>query len=532
MGNPSINNDEKSSISIHKTSDDDSVTEALHVVFIHLDLGIGGAEQLVIQLAKASQDLGYRVDIVTSRCDQGHCFGAVKKPDGELSNDVWIYGRWIPPNILGVATALMSTIRMLYLTYKVTQLQRHKNAEVVVVDVLPTSIPLLLNWMSTAGVLFYCHFPDKLLLRNNRGGIINKLYRKLLDTVEESTMGLADILVVNSKFTLSQVEEHFPILFSRRNKRQKLEQQQHEIQLQPIKVLYPALDTSNMVQANNREKTKLSPIVSLNRFERKKNIGLLIRAYAYMMEQIKGGSRKDSNSNNDSSNVSEKDNLLMLPPLVIAGGYDIQNIENVEYRGELGALAKELGVPVDFRLDISDVERATLFQTALCVVYTPDKEHFGIVPLEAGYAGTPCLAVNSGGPIETVRDDATGFLREPTPEAFADALFILIDDPQKATRMGQAGRIHVETTFGTKRFEKEWKNLMKETKGSSVMRNGRSHFQMRFVLWANISLYTTELVMAFVLVILITWFLRQVGFLDPSQSIVGAVRVGLIVDEL
>jgi len=219
---------------------------------------------------------------------------------------------------------------------------------------------------------------------------------------------------------------------------------------------------------------------------------------------------------------------------VIAGGYDTQNIENVEYRGELGALAKELGVPVDFRLDISDVERATLFQTALCVVYTPDKEHFGIVPLEAGYAGTPCLAVNSGGPIETARDDATGFLREPTPEAFADALFILIDDPQNATRMGQAGRIHVETTFGTKRFEKEWKNLMKETKGSSVMRNGRSirNFQTKFILWANISLYTIELVMAFVLVILFTWFLRQVGLLDPSQSIVGAVRVRLIVDEL
>jgi len=527
--------DKELSITVNNPSDDDSVTAALHVVFIHLDLGIGGAEQLVIQLAKASQDLGYRVDVVTSRCDQGHCFSAVKKPDGELSKNVWIYGRWIPPNILGVATALMSTLRMLYLTYKVTQLQQHKSAEVVVVDVLPTSIPLLLNWMSTAGVLFYCHFPDKLLLRNNRGGIIKKLYRKLLDTVEESTMGLADTLVVNSKFTLSQVEEHFPILFSRRNKRQQLEQQQqHGIKLQPIEVLYPALDTSNMVQANNRNKTKLSPIVSLNRFERKKNIGLLIRTYAYMMEQIKVGNRKDSNSNNDSSNVSEKENLLLLPPLVIAGGYDTQNIENVEYRGELGALAKELGVPVDFRLDISDVERATLFQTALCVVYTPDKEHFGIVPLEAGYAGTPCLAVNSGGPIETVRDDATGFLREPTPEAFADALFILIDDPQNATRMGQAGRIHVETTFGTKRFEKEWKNLMKETKGSSVMRNGRSirNFQTKFILWANISLYTIELVMAFVLVILFTWFLRQVGLLDPSQSIVGAVRVRLIVDEL
>ena len=63
-------------------------TAPIHVVFVHLDLGIGGAEQLVIQLAKASQDLGYRVDIVTTRCDQDHCFAAVKEPDGVLSNNV------------------------------------------------------------------------------------------------------------------------------------------------------------------------------------------------------------------------------------------------------------------------------------------------------------------------------------------------------------------------------------------------------------------------------------------------------------
>mmetsp|Transcript_21415 Transcript_21415/g.46756 ORF Transcript_21415/g.46756 Transcript_21415/m.46756 type:complete len:229 (+) Transcript_21415:647-1333(+) len=153
-----------------------------------------------------------------------------------------------------------------------------------------------------------------------------------------------------------------------------------------------------------------------------------------------------------------------LPPLVIAGGYDRQNAENVEHRAELGAVAKELGVPVDFRLDISDKERADLFQTALCVVYTPDKEHFGIVPLEAMYAGTPVLAVNSGGPVETVRDGETGFLREPNPGDFGRALLDWIQKPELATAMGRAGRKHVEAVFGTKRFETEWKLLLQETK--------------------------------------------------------------------
>ncbi len=472
----------------------------VHVVYIHLDLGIGGAEQLVIQLAKASRDLGHKVDIVTTRCDQDHCFAAVKQPDGVLSENVYVYGRWIPPNIFGVATALMSTVRMIYLAYRVVR-QHHKSADVVVVDVLPTSLPLLLTWMPTAGILFYCHFPDKLLLRNNRGGIFKKMYRRLLDSIEESTMGLSDTLVVNSRFTLGAVEEHFPVL-SRKRKEQNTNKN-----IQPIEVLHPALDTSNMVQANNENKTNQSPIVSLNRFERKKNIGLLIQAYSYM----------------------KKKNSQSLPPLVIAGGYDTQNAENVEYRAELGALAKELGVSVDFRLDITDAERASLFQTALCVVYTPDKEHFGIVPLEAMFAGTPVLAVNSGGPLETIRDGETGFLREPTPEAFGDAIVVLIGDPGRATQMGQNGRKHVEATFGTKRFENEWKVLVEETKTAGVRRRTNGN---QLVLFGNLPWCMLQLFIAWLLLHFLTVIFQHVGMLGPYESIVGAFRSKLLGDEL
>jgi alpha-1,3/alpha-1,6-mannosyltransferase len=483
-----------------------------HIVFIHLDLGIGGAEQLVIQLAKASRDLGHTVDIVTTRCDQDHCFAAVKQPDGELSNNVYVYGRWIPPNIFGVATALMSTLRMIYLAYKVVTARdkpaeggrgrrHHKSADMVVVDVLPTALPLFLTWMSSAGVLFYCHFPDKLLLRNNWGGILKKLYRRFLDAVEEYTMGLSDTLVVNSRFTLGMVEEHFPVLSTRRKEQKKSQR------IKPIEVLYPALDTSNMVQSNNRDKTNQSPIVSLNRFERKKNIGLLIQAYACM----------------------KNENINTLPPLVIAGGYDTQNAENVEYRGELGRLAKELGVSVDFRLDITDAERATLFQTALCVVYTPDKEHFGIVPLEAMFAGTPVLAVSSGGPLETIRDGDTGFLREPTPEAFGDALLVLIGDPDRATQMGQKGRKHVEATFGTKRFETEWQLLVEETKAAGMRRRSYGN---ELVVLANLPRCILQLLITRVVLLLLTWIFRQMGMLAPSESIMGAFRSRLLGDEL
>ena len=218
-----------------------------------------------------------------------------------------------------------------------------------------------------------------------------------------------------------------------------------------------------------------------------------------------------------------------LPPLVIAGGYDTQNVENVEYRGELGTLAKELGVSVDFRLDITDAERATLFQTALCVVYTPDKEHFGIVPLEAMFAGTPVLAVNSGGPLETVRDGETGFLREPTPEAFGEALMVLIEDPSRATHMGKRGRAHVESTFGTRRFETQWKQLVDETKAASRKRKAREN---KLILLGNLPGCMLTLFTAWIFLHALTWIFRRHGILAPYESLLGALRSRIQGDEL
>ena len=44
------------------------------IVFFHPDLGIGGAERLVIDAAVGLKGLGYRVVIYTSHCDPNHCF--------------------------------------------------------------------------------------------------------------------------------------------------------------------------------------------------------------------------------------------------------------------------------------------------------------------------------------------------------------------------------------------------------------------------------------------------------------------------
>jgi hypothetical protein len=50
----------------------------------------------------------------------------------------------------------------------------------------------------------------------------------------------------------------------------------------------------------------------------------------------------------------------------------------------------------------SDIEKVALLQRCSCLLYTPANEHFGITPLEAMYCSRPVIAVNSGGPLETI----------------------------------------------------------------------------------------------------------------------------------
>ena len=54
---------------------------AKNIVFVHPDLGIGGAERLVIDAAVGLQSLGHKVTVLTSYRDTNHCFEEAR--DGE-----------------------------------------------------------------------------------------------------------------------------------------------------------------------------------------------------------------------------------------------------------------------------------------------------------------------------------------------------------------------------------------------------------------------------------------------------------------
>ena len=115
---------------------------------------------------------------------------------------------------------------------------------------------------------------------------------------------------------------------------------------------------------------------------------------------------------------------------------------------------------VTFIRSFSDQEKLALFARCLCLIYTPTNEHFGIVPIEAMYMRRPVIAVNTGGPLETVIHGETGYLCEPNEEAFSDAMQTVMEKLDLTETFGKKGREHVLDNFSFDAFRGNLDNIV------------------------------------------------------------------------
>ncbi|BGO99960.1 Alpha-1,3-mannosyltransferase-like protein [Rhodotorula toruloides] len=498
----------------------------LRIAFIHPDLGLGGAERLVVDAAVALQKRGHDVEIFTSYHEDGEKGRSFEETrNGTLK--VHVLGNSIfPPSILGKFTIVCTMLRQFHLVFSFLlacllfhlsnipllslflaptdkpfksssdwSIRRQLEPfDVIVMDQLSTCIPIL-RWFGQSRVVFYCHFPDLLLAsgphgtstphdpRSGRpfsfGNELRSFYRIPIDLLEEETTGQADKILVNSEFTAQVFARTFQNL--RRIPR----------------VVYPAVDVSQYggeVQVEEKDKWMLSDkptLISINRFEGKKDIALAVEAFA--------------------KSRATHPNLR----LICAGGYDPRLGDNVKTLSSLQQLAAKLElsqhtysaselprvaspVPPRFRPTIANTPpssdaafpdivfllNATSSQKSLllsashtgtvALLYTPMFEHFGIVPIEAMASGIPVVATETGGPTETVIDkglpspdegdlaesdprrETTGLLRPRDPAAWSDALSSLLAlTPSQRATISSAGRERVKTAFGTDRLGEE-----------------------------------------------------------------------------
>ncbi len=177
----------------------------------------------------------------------------------------------------------------------------------------------------------------------------------------------------------------------------------------PVTVAYPPSFLKKFPQGHYRY------LFTASRLDSPKRIGLLIEAMRHVPHDIQ---------------------------LKIAGTGPME--------AELRAMAGQ-DPRIEFLGFVNDDELADYYADALAVPYVPYQEDYGLITLEAMRCAKPVVTCcDSGGPNEFVVDHETGFSVTPNPQALAERLNYLIENPAEAERMGRIAADRVSSiTWGS-----------------------------------------------------------------------------------
>lgn len=94
---------------------------------------------------------------------------------------------------------------------------------------------------------------------------------------------------------------------------------------------------------------------------------------------------------------------------------------------------------------VSQEEKFKLYANARAVLFVPVDEDYGYITLEAMASSKPVItAKDSGGPLEFVEDDKTGFICDPTPESVAEAIDKVAKSQKMSIEYGIAGKTRID----------------------------------------------------------------------------------------
>jgi len=199
-------------------------------------------------------------------------------------------------------------------------------------------------------------------------------------------------------------------------------------------VVYPGVDPASYAPSSDRG----SYVLAVGQLSRFKNFELAIEALALCKEEFS----------------ARKTRMV-----IVGDGPHRQALVNHAMRFGVAGITEFLGA-------VRPDELPPLYSRALFTVFPTVSEAFGLVPIESMASGTPTIAVNSGGPAETVVDGRTGILTDPTPIAFARAMTYLLQNQNLIEEMGSEGRAHVLTNFTWERAALAFERALRKNDGN------------------------------------------------------------------
>jgi phosphatidylinositol alpha-1,6-mannosyltransferase len=133
--------------------------------------------------------------------------------------------------------------------------------------------------------------------------------------------------------------------------------------------------------------------------------------------------------------------------LIVGGGPEEERLRNMVRQLELDQHVRFAGsIP---NKDTVDYYHASdVFVMPNRQMPNGDVEGFGLVFLEANACGKPVIGGRSGGTVDAIAHGESGYLVDPTSSAeVASRLIELLQDPAKAARLGEGGRLRVHEQF-------------------------------------------------------------------------------------
>jgi glycosyltransferase involved in cell wall biosynthesis len=149
------------------------------------------------------------------------------------------------------------------------------------------------------------------------------------------------------------------------------------------------------------------------------------------------------------------DRLLYAFARTRAGTIAIVGTDDEGLAPELRMLAADLGITDRVRIlprTVIGVEKEHLFAAARMFVLSSYSENFGNTVLEAMRRGLPIVTTPEVGAADIVRRSAGGVVVQGDPTPLGDAIDRLLQDPNLARTMGEAGQRYVTANYSWTRI--------------------------------------------------------------------------------